>query len=158
MHLAAAVGAFAVYQLALGPEGLTGGTVFAHILALVDVALLIQALEDLLYLCHMLGIGGADKLVIGCVHQVPNPMNFTGNVVYMLLGSNAGSLCLLLNLLTMLIGAGLKIDVITGHALITGNGVRQNDLIGVANMGLGRRIGNGSGYIIRFLFHGKILL
>ena len=58
----------------------------------------------------------------------------------------------------LLIGAGLEIDIIAGHALIAGNGVRQNDFIGIADMGLGRRIGNGCGYIIRFLFHGKFLL
>ena len=58
----------------------------------------------------------------------------------------------------MLIGTGLKIDVIAGHSFIACNGICQYDLIGVADMRLGRGIGNGSGYIIRLLFHRKSLL
>ena len=85
-------------------------------------------------------------------------MNFTGDVVHVLLRGDSGCFGLLLDLLTVLVGAGLEIDIKAGHTLIAGNGVRQNDFIGIADMGLGRRIGNGCGYIIRFLFHGKFLL
>ena len=48
VDLAAAVGALAVHQLAVGPEALAGFAVVAHILALIDVALLVQLGEDLL--------------------------------------------------------------------------------------------------------------
>ncbi len=46
--LPAAVGALAVHQLALGPEGLAGLAVFALIGALIDVPLVVHLLEDLL--------------------------------------------------------------------------------------------------------------
>ena len=54
LHLAAAVRAFAVYQLGLGKEGLTGCTVKSLIVALVNIALIIQFLENLLYLLLMI--------------------------------------------------------------------------------------------------------
>ena len=103
----------------------------------------------------MLGVRGADKLVIRGIHQIPNPLDLPGYVVHMLLGRDAGSLSLFLDLLTMLIGAGLEIHVKACHTLIAGNGVSQDDFIGIANMGLGRGIGNGGGYIVGFFLHGK---
>src|SRR5699024_6508834 len=43
--------------------------------------------------------------------------------------------------------------IVTGHALVARDGIGQDDLIGVADMRLGRRIGNGGRDIVRFLFH-----
>ena len=59
LHLSAAVGALAVHQLALGPEGLTGLAVLALVGSLVDVAVFVHLLEDLLNGCHLVVIGGS---------------------------------------------------------------------------------------------------
>ena len=60
----------------------------------------------------------------------------------MLLRSNAGCLCLQFDLLTVLIGTGLE-NIITFFSLETRNAVSQYDLVIIADMRLGGRIGNG---------------
>ena len=139
---AAAVRAAAVLELALGPEGLTRLAVFALVRTLVNIALIIQLFEDLLHLFLVHRVGGADELVIGGVHQIPDGLNLTGNLVNVLLRRDAGCLGLLLNLLTMLVRAGLEINVVTGHALVACDSVGQHDLVGVADVRLRRGIGD----------------
>ena len=60
----AAVRALAVHQLGLGPERFTGGTVHSLIGPLVNISLIIETLEDLLYLLLMILIGSTDELII----------------------------------------------------------------------------------------------
>ena len=139
---AAAVRAAAVLELALGPEGLTRLAVFALVRTLVNIALIIQLFEDLLHLFLVHRVGGADELVIGGVHQIPDGLNLTGNLVNVLLRRDAGCLGLLLNLLTMLVRAGLEINVVTGHALVACDSVGQHDFVGVADVRLRRGIGD----------------
>ena len=148
--LAAAVRALAVLQLALGPERLTGSAVLTFVLTLIDVTLLVHPAEDLLHLGLVLGIGGADEAVIGGVHQVPDVLDLTCHVVHVLLGRDAGGFRLLLDLLTVLVGTGLEVDVVAGLALVTGDGVCQHDLIGIADVGLCGSIGNGGCDVIGF--------
>ena len=72
----------------------------------------------------------------------------------MLLRSNSGCLCLQFDLLTVLIGTGLEENIITFFSLETRNAVSQYDLVIIADMRLGGRIGNGSCKIIfSFAFH-----
>ena len=72
LYLTSAVRAFAVYQLRLGQEGLARRTVHSLVRALVNVPLLIQLFENLLYLLLMILIRGTDKFVIGRIHQIPD--------------------------------------------------------------------------------------
>lgn len=74
------------------------------------------------------------NLFIGGVHQIPDGLNLTGNLVNVLLRRDAGCLGLLLNLLTMLVRAGLEVNVVTGHALVACDSVGQHDLVGVADV------------------------
>src|SRR5699024_9054319 len=71
LHLAAAVGALAVLELRLRPEGLAWRTVPALVLALVDVAAVIQRAEDLLHGLHVVVVCGADETVVADVEQLP---------------------------------------------------------------------------------------
>ena len=64
VDLAAAVGALAVHELALGPEALAGLAVFADVLALVDVAVVVHLPEDLLDGLDVVIVGGADEAVV----------------------------------------------------------------------------------------------
>ena len=138
----AAVRAAAVLQLALGPEGLARLAVFTLVRALVNIALIVQLFEDLLHLFLVHRVGGADEFVVGGVHQIPDGLNLTGNLVNVLLRRDAGCLGLLLNLLTMLVRAGLEVNVIAGHALVARDGIGQHDLVGVADVRLRRGIGD----------------
>ena len=154
---AAAVRALAVHKLALGPEGLTGRAVLALVGALVDIALVIQLLEDLLHFLDMHRIGRPDKAVVGRVHQVPDLLDLACNLVDVLLRRDASGLGLLLDLLAVLVGAGLEVDVVPGHALVARDGIRQDDLIGVADVWLCRGIGNRRGDIIRLFIHCSLI-
>ena len=147
----ATVGAFAVYQLAFGPEGLTGGAILSLISALINITLFIHSLENLLDFLLMHGVGGADKAVVGGIHQVPNALDLGADIVYILLRGDACGLCLLLDFLTVLIRAGLEIYIVACLPLITGNGIGQYDFVSIADMGLCRGIGNCSCNIIGFL-------
>ena len=64
VHFAAAVGALAVNELAFRPEALAGRAVFALVRALIDIAVFIHLLEDLLNGGDMIIVGGADEAVV----------------------------------------------------------------------------------------------
>ena len=136
---AAAVRAAAVDELALGPEALAGGAVLADILALVDVALLVHLLEDLLDGLDMVVIGRADESVIADVHQLPQILDALGalhNVINKLLRGDAGLLGLQLDLLAVLIGAGQELDIVALQALVAGHGIGRHSAVGMADMQL----------------------
>ena len=136
---AAAVRAAAVDELALGPEALTGGAVFADILALVDVALLVHLLEDFLDGGNMVVIGRADEAVIADVHQLPQILDALGalhDVINKLLRGDAGLLGLQLDLLAVLIGTGQELDIVALQALVAGHGIGRHSAVGMADMQL----------------------
>ena len=64
LYHTAAVRALAVYQLGLRPERLTGSTVHSLIGSLVNITLIIETFEYLLYLLLMILIGSTDELII----------------------------------------------------------------------------------------------
>ena len=101
----------------------------------------------------MHGVGGADKAVIGGVHNVPDALDFAGHIVHILLGGDAGGFGLFLDLLAVLVGAGLKIHIVAAQALEAADGVGQDDLIGVSDVRLAGGIGDGRTQIEFSLIH-----
>ena len=155
LDLSAAVGALAVHQLALRPEGLAGLAVLAHIFALVDIPLVVHGFEDLLNGGDVVIVGGTDKTVIADVHQLPQVQNAPfslHDVVYILLGGDPGGLGLILNLLPVLIGAGKEHDVVALEPLIPGDDVGGYGAVGVADVELVRGVIDG-GSDIKFFRH-----
>ena len=153
---AAAVRAAAVDKLALGPEALAGGAVFADILALVDVALLVHLLEDLLDGLDMVVIGRADEAVIADVHQLPQILDAfraLHDVINKLLRGDAGLLGLQLDLLAVLIGAGQELDIVALQALVAGHGIGCHSTVGVADMQLIAGVINRRSDVEFFLIH-----
>ena len=154
---AAAVGAAAVLKLALRPEGLAGGAVFALVGPLVDIAVVVHFAEDILNGFHMVFVGGADEAVVGDVHQLPQVPHAPGtvhNAVHKFLGSDAGLPGLILDFLAVLVGAGEEHDVLAKQAVVAGQGVRGHGAVGVADVELVRGVVNRSGDIEFFLIHG----
>ena len=150
LYLPSAVGTLSVYQLRLRKKGLTGSAVQSLIVSFINISLIIKLLKNLLNLSFVVLIRGADKLVIGRVHQIPNIFNLSCSFVYKFLRSDSGSLCLLLNLLTVLIGSCLEEHVIALCPFIPGNGISQNCLVGIADMRLTGSVGNSRCNIIWF--------
>ena len=139
VDLAAAVGAFAVLQLTLGPEALAGGAVFALVFALIDIAVFIHLAEDLLNGLHMIIVRRADKAVVGDVHELPqieNALRPGDNIVDELLRRDARGPGLVLNFLAMLVRAGQEHDVVALQALVARHGVGRNGAVGVADVQL----------------------
>ena len=79
--LTCAVGAAPVHKLTVGPEALTGFTVFAHVFSLVYVPFIVHFPENTLYRLHMIGVCGTDKAVVGNIHQFPESQNTAGFAV-----------------------------------------------------------------------------
>ena len=100
----------------------------------------------------MLLIGGADEFVIGGVHQIPDVTDHGSDLVHVCLRAHACCDCLLLDLLSVLICARHKADIIALFSLETRDRVRQYDLVGVADMRLAGCIGDRCRDIIWFLF------
>ena len=87
----------------------------------------------------MVIVRGADETVVGDVHQLPQIPDATGTVhdaVHELLGSDAGLVSLLLDFLTMLIGAGEEHDVLALQPVIPGQSVGGHGAVGVADVQL----------------------
>ena len=90
----------------------------------------------------MVLIGRADKIIIGCVHQIPDTFYLSGYIVYILLWSDSSLLGLLLDLLTMFIGSGLEVNIITFLTAESRDRICKYDLIGISNMRLAGCVGN----------------
>ena len=158
-HLTAAVGAFAVHQLALGPEALAGLAVLAPVGPLIDIPLVIHPPEDLLDGGHMIVVGGADEPVVGDVHQLPqveDPSGALHDLIQKLLGGLAGGLGLVLDLLAVLVGAGEEHDIAAGESLIASHSVSGHRAVGMANVELVGGVVNRGSDIELLLFHGWI--
>ena len=153
LYLTSAIRAFAVYELRLRPEGLARRTVQSLVRALVNIPLLIQLFENLLYLQLMLRIRCTDKFVIGRIHQIPDTTDLACNLINMLLWCDPGCFGLQFDLLTMLIGACLKKHIISLLSFEPGNAVCQHDLIRISNVRLAGCIRNRGRNIIFWFTH-----
>ena len=152
LDLAAAVRALAVHQLRHREERFARNAVHALIVALIDIALLIEALENLLHLRFVIGVGRADELVVARSHQVPDALDLARGAIHVGFRRNALGLGLVLDLLAVLVRAGLEEDIIALIAFIPRDGVRQYRLIGVADMRLAGSVSDCRGDVI-FLSH-----
>ena len=158
-HRAAAVGAFAVDQLALRPERLAGRAVQAFILAFVDVALLVHLHEDFLDALDMAFLGGADEVVIGDLHGRPQILDACDDFVDILLRRDAGLFRLLLDLLAVLIGAGQKSHIVPQRTLEPGHRVRHDGAVRMPDVQVVTGVIDRCRNIIRsFIFTHCILL
>ena len=153
LHLTAAVRTLTIHQLGRSPEGFAGSTVQSLIGALVNIALVIELLENLLYLLLMVVIRRADKFIIRSIHQIPDTFDFPRYLIHKFLGRHPRFLSFQLYLLSMLVGSCLKEHIISLHSPEPRNRVRQYDLIGISDMRLARSIGNRRRHIKLLFFH-----
>ena len=99
-------------------------------------------------------IRGPDEEVIGRVHEVPDPADLAGCPVDKFLRTHAGCIGAVLNLLSVLIRTGLKLNLISFLAFPSRDRIRKYDLISVADMRFPGCIGNRSRYVVfSFISH-----
>ena len=142
-HLAPAVGALAVHELALGPEALAGRAVHARVLALVYVAVVVHLLENALDALDVVVVGRPDEAVVRDVHELPEVEDTAlalHDIVHELLRRHARGLRLFLYLLAVLVRAREEHHVVAAHPLITRYGVRRDGAVGVPDVQLVGRI------------------
>ena len=150
-HRAAAVRAAAVLELQFRPEGFAGRAVPALVFRLVDVALIVQLLENFLHALDVAVIGRADEVAVINVHQLPQILDARDNLVHILLRRDALFLCLALNLLAMLVRAGQEVHVIARQLLEARHRVRRRGAVGVADVQVAAGVVNGRSDVKRLL-------
>ncbi len=83
----------------------------------------------------VLGAGGADVVVVGDAHALPEVCEGLGDLVGELLGRDAGGGGGALDLLAVLVGAGEEEGVVTEQAVTAGEDVGHDGGVGVADVG-----------------------
>jgi len=130
----------------------------ADVLALVDVALLVQLGKDLLAGLHVVVVGGADEAVVADVQQLPQILDGGYDLVHILLGGHTGVGGLVLDLLAVLVGAGQEHDVIALHPLEACQCVAGDGGIAVADVQLVAGVVDGSGNVECLVLTHRLIL
>ncbi len=145
VDLPAAIRAFPAYQLALRPKAFAGGAVKSLVGSFINVPLIVHLLENLLYCGDVVVVCRTDKPVVGDIHELPKSANTAWsfhNIVHKGLGIHTRGHGLLLNFLTVLIGACKEHDIITAHSPVPGNCIRCHGAVGMPDMKLVRWVVN----------------
>ena len=112
-----------LFQVAFRVVGFLVHAVPALIGALIQIALLIQVVPELLDGTLLGGLGGAHETVVGDIEHIPGIREGGDHAVAPFLGLHAVALGGFGNLLAMLVKAGDEGDVVVVHALIAGHGI-----------------------------------
>ena len=142
--------AFAVHQLGFGVEGLALLAVHTLVFAQIDIALVVHFPENLLDLLFVILVRRPDEVIIGRIHQVPDPPDLARGPVHIFLRRHTGRLGPVLNLLAVLVRTCLEMHVEAFQPLVARDRVRENDLVRVADMRLSGCVGDRRRDVIRF--------
>ncbi len=142
------VRAEAVHQVPLQIEGFTIVAIKAAVLPKVDVAALVDPAEDLLDHPHVVGVGGADETIVADVQFVPSLAELGADAIHKLLNRQAGPAGRLYHLVAVLVGAGLEAGLHPQEAMKPGQGIGHHRGIGMAQVGLGVDVIDGSGEVV----------
>ena len=108
--------------------------VLAGVAALVDVAFVAEHAPQRLHALLVFVGRGANEVVVGQAHPVPESAEFGGDFVGELLRSFSRSLRRALDLLSVFVGAGEEVSVKAHQALAPCNGVAGNRGVGVPDV------------------------
>ncbi len=122
--------------LALALEVGAARAVPALVGALVDPAVVVDALHDLGDALRVAGIGGADEEVVAGVDDRHQRFELGGVAVGQLLRGDALALGRVLDRLAVLVGAGEEEDVLAALAHVAGEHVSRHRRVGVTEMRL----------------------
>ena len=125
-------------ELVLAVERLARRAVPAAVAALVDVARLVDALEDALHLRLVLGVGGADEEVVGGVEHTAQGAEALREHVGLLARGAPLPLGGAGDLAAVLVGAGEEEDVLAALAVMPRDDVGHDRRVRVADVRLAR--------------------
>ena len=133
-----------VLQLFFGIETLAAGAVMPAVFAEINVAPVVNALEQGLHRRLVRGIGGADETVVPDAEPGPQRLIFGGNAVHELLGSLARLGGGLDDLVAVFIRAREHAGVFSAHAMKTLERIRHKGGVGMPEVGAGIDVVDGS--------------
>ena len=136
LHRGSAVRTLPARGLRFRIEGFAVDAVPTLIFVFVDVTLVVEALEDLLNRFDVLFIRGPDKMIVAAVHQVPEFPDFGGYAVHICLRGDPRFFRVVFNFFAVLVRPCQKKYVVSLQLAESGDRVRHDDFIGVADMGL----------------------
>src|SRR5580658_3668402 len=113
---------------------LVENAVLAGVGSIVDISVVANLAPQRLHPLFVPLGGGADEIVVGQTHMIPEGTEFRGDLIGELLRRLARSLGGALDLLTVLVGAGQEPGVISQHAVPPRDRVAGNGGVGVANV------------------------
>ena len=137
LRLPPVVRAAAVDQLALAEEALAADAVEALVLAVVDVAAVVDRPQDVAHHPGVAFLGGADEVVVADEQRLPGVAEALGHAVDEGLGIGAGAPGGEVDVLAVLVGAGQVEGVVAVEAVEAGQEVGHHRRVGVAEVGLG---------------------
>ncbi len=138
------IGALAVDQLLFSQKPLTPPAVMAGVFAEIDIILIINLLQECLHDSDMVGIGGADRVIRLNGKSGPGVTEGRRNPVHIFSRADPFFFRGLNDFFAMLVGAGLKTDIITAEPFKAGIGIGDDGGIGMPEMGHGVDIINRS--------------
>ena len=158
LDLAAAIGALAVNQIAFGELRLARRAIVAVVGSLVEVAVVMELLHEVLDALHVARLRRADEVVVGDVEVAPQLGELRHLTIAPLLRRHAVRSSGLGNLLAMLVHTGEEEHVTAVHARETRGGVGRDGGVRGADVRLAVNVVDGRGYVEGFFAHGVLVL
>jgi hypothetical protein len=143
------VRATAVDQFPLGVKAFAPEAIKAFVFAEIDVAGIVDTLQDRLYHCHMARVGGADEIIVGNVQLRPQFPEKAADLIHVLPRRPVLLLGGADDFVSMLVRAGEKIGLVTGHGVKPPDHIRCNGGVGMAQVGSCVHVVYGRGNVKR---------
>ena len=123
----AVTGIHAIHQFLVGHVALGAHRIQALVLGEIDVARIVDLLQNLLHVALVAVLGGADEVVVTQAQPVPQ---FAKGVVAQVVGEGLGRLAAvgrqLDDALAVLVGAGQEVGLVPGQAVKAGDRIGQH--------------------------------
>ena len=142
--------ALAFDQFAFVVIGFVANRVPAFVAIEIEVALLLHRLPDRLARAVVIGIGGADKTVVGNVQNIEQFLEMARHFIRELTRRAADVAGFLGHLQTVFVGPCLEADFTAAQALEAGDNISRDRLVGMADMRLAIGIVDRGGEVIGF--------
>ena len=139
-------------QLVFRPEGFAGRAVPAGVFALVDVAVVVGNLHELLYDLFVPFFRRADEVVVGNVELFPELLEEGDDFVDVFDRFDAFGFGGTLDFLAVFVRAGQEKDVVAAEAVETGQRVGDGRAVRMPDVQLGAGVVDGSRNVIGLLF------
>ena len=128
------VGTLSAHQFFFHVESFTADTIETFIRTKINIARIIDFLQDETNGLHVIRIGRADEIIVGYGQLGPQAAELQADPVRVLLGADSRLLCSFGNFIAVFIRTGDKKSFVSSHAGVPGQNVGNNGCIGMSDM------------------------